>query len=141
MELTPEKQKLINDLTHQSEECRTSAQRYARIAYAMAILAIIASVLTSLSVAFDWFPKWVNAVLAAVPAFVAFATGVFKFEAHVGWWRERMLKCNALISAIKYEGQHESNISPEWSKFLVNHEKRRPKLGRLPATSIQEQET
>jgi hypothetical protein len=137
--LPPEKKDLANDLLERAKLCGLKARRCYYFAFAVALLSLVASILTSVSVAIEWLPKALNAVLAAVPAIAVTLMAVFKFEEWRDWWSDRYHKLDALCRGLLYEGRHESEISKEMTDFLASHERMRPRLGN-PIASRPEEE-
>jgi hypothetical protein len=134
MPLSLEQEKLSSDLQARVRQCRSTSRYYYYAAHVTEFLAVGASVATAIFVAGDWLPKGIVVTIAFVAAASTGLRTVFKFEAFFDWWRDAQHKFDTLGRRLVYEGRHESEVSKDLSDFLVAHEKRRPKFGKLPSS-------
>jgi hypothetical protein len=82
----------------------------------VATLALVGSVGATLLAAFA-APKWLTAVVAAIPAAVVAVTKIFPFEARaLAHWRKEY-RLHGLLSKLRYEGVDAKAVSQEFREI------------------------
>jgi uncharacterized membrane protein YphA (DoxX/SURF4 family) len=101
------------DLQQRYEACRWRGRVNYCAAYLFLILAVSCSAVATLSVAVGWWPKPVNAVLAALPGLMYLANRQFRFEERSKWWFEKFYVVEGLYRGLVRERRDEAEISKE----------------------------
>jgi hypothetical protein len=103
-------------------------------AYATSLVALGASLVTTISVAIEWLPKGLTATIAALPGVAVGLTAAFKFEARSDWWFAQCKKFDALRLALLFEKLPASQASKEMRGFIAQHTALWPAF-RLPSSA------
>jgi hypothetical protein len=82
------------------------------LAYFLYIAAVLASIIATLSVAFD-LGKIFTAILAAAPGAALSVNSTFQFEARSSWHYKRMGSYERLVRGLKFEGREAKDVSEE----------------------------
>ena len=101
------------DLQQRYEACRWRGRVNYGAAYLFLILAVSCSAVATLSVAVGWWPKPVNAVLAALPGLMYLANRQFRFEERSKWWFEKFYVIEGLYRGLVRERRDEAEVSKE----------------------------
>jgi hypothetical protein len=109
-----------NALAHEIDTIRNQEKRFGWLnsaaQYFVATVALVGSVSASLLAAFE-APKWLTAVVAAVPAAVVAVTKIFPFEVRArAHWRKEY-KLHGLLSKLRYEGVDAKVVSQEFREI------------------------
>jgi hypothetical protein len=109
-----------NDLEQEIDKIRSDEKRFGWLnscaQYFVATLALVGSIAASILAAFD-APRWLTAVVAAIPAAVAAITKVFPFEARaLAHWKKEF-RLHGLLSKLRYEGVDPKAVSEEFREI------------------------
>jgi hypothetical protein len=101
-----------------------------RTAYCLSALAVIASIIAGLSVAADWFPRYVLAILSATPGAVLVVLDRLKLEERSDWHWRRVYALGGLLNQLRFEAKPEAEVSAAWSKLMIEMQPTWPRFGR-----------
>ncbi|MDB5761436.1 MAG: hypothetical protein JWQ21_431 [Herminiimonas sp.] len=104
-------------LEERIEKCGKRNHANYFVAYALLVLAVLASAGAAYAVASEEFPKKLIAILAAVPGTFILVSTTFRFEERSRrYWRKRT-KLQVLCRRYRFEGMPTAEVSQCWNKI------------------------
>jgi hypothetical protein len=128
----PKIEAFADDLKQRYEACRWRGRLNYCAAYVVLVLAVLGSALATFSVAANFWPKELNAVLAALPGVMYLANRQFRFEERSRWWFEKFYAIEGLHRGIVRERRDEAEVSKELTIKSEELAARWPGFGAAP---------
>lgn len=123
---------LIREIHEDITGCRKLARTNYRMAYALYVLALLATVAATIISASDAEP-WVRALVTAIPGIVVLANGTLKFQQKSRWYWHRVRLFEGLVRRLRYQGASVAEVSAEFTKLSQQLEDDWPGFDPLPA--------
>jgi hypothetical protein len=119
---------LMSDLNDELAAAVAKAENYARknygAAYVLAFVTVSGSLAATIVSLLDSAPKYLVAILAAIPAAIAGVQRTFNFENKAAWHWTKSKRLQTLLRALKNENAKPEQISRTFSAIEVEMEQR-----------------
>jgi hypothetical protein len=125
-------EEFADDLKQRYKACRWRGRLNYCAAYVVLVFAVLGSALATFSVAANFWPKELNAILAALPGVMYLANRQFRFEERSRWWFEKFYVIEGLYRGIVREGRDEAEVSKELTIKSEKLAARWPGFGAAP---------
>jgi hypothetical protein len=119
---------LESELNAQIAQATSRHKGNYRTAYALILLAVLSSGVTTILVAAAApVPKELVAAIAALPGFIVLVLNTMPFDARANWWSTKQRRLEALRRSLLFEGQDASVVSKAMTQFIDAHNEKWPK--------------
>lgn len=117
------------------ERRRTSGLWNYRAAYALYVIALVASFVSTALVGFEWGSPQMRALLTALPAVALLINNTLRLEERSNWHRRKRHLLEGLNRGLQYSGASEKEVAEEWTKLNDKMAGEFPGFGSMPGTT------
>ena len=124
-----------DDLRQRFKACLWHGRINYYAAYVVLVLAVLSSGLATLSIFAGYWPKEVNAALAALPGVMYLVSRHFRFEERAKWWFEKFYGIEGLYRGLVREKRDEADVSKDRTLKSKELAARCPGFGEAPGAT------
>lgn len=128
------------ELDEAIERRRRSARRNYIAAYGLYVLALVASIVSTVLVSLEYGSTQLRALLTALPAIALLTNNTLKFEERNQWHRRKRHYLEALKRRLQYSGAPEKEVAEEWTELNKRMALDFPSFGPMPGSTAKSRE-